>query len=75
MIYLKSILTQIWDFEMFPWQERNLRFKNVNVDRNPTCALPNVSLWRFSQTHKIGNIATIANFVFPYICSFLLYLH
>ena len=26
----------------------------------------------FSQTHKIG---IIANFVFPYICSFYLYLH
>ena len=29
----------------------------------------------FSQTHKIGNIGIIANFVFPEICSFLLYLH
>ena len=31
----------------------------------------------FSQMHKIGNIAIIAiiaNFVFPYICSFLHYL-
>ena len=28
----------------------------------------------FSQTHKIGNIDIIANFTFPYICSFLLYL-
>ena len=27
----------------------------------------------FSQTHKIDNIGTIANLVFPYICSFLLY--
>ena len=27
----------------------------------------------FSQTHKIGNIGIIANFVFPKICSFLLY--
>ena len=26
----------------------------------------------FSQTHKVGNVGTIANFVFPYICSFLL---
>ena len=26
----------------------------------------------FSQTHKIDNIGIIANFVFPYICSFLL---
>ena len=25
--------------------------------------------------HKIGNIAIIVNFVFPYICSFLCYLH
>ena len=30
---------------------------------------------RFSQTHTVGNIAVIAIFVFPYICSFLLYLH
>ena len=30
---------------------------------------------RFSQTHKIGNIGIIANFVFLDICSFLLYLH
>ena len=29
----------------------------------------------FSQTHKIGNIGIISNFLFPYICSFLLYLH
>ena len=29
----------------------------------------------FSQTHKIGNIGTIANFVFPYVCSFPLYLY
>ena len=29
----------------------------------------------FSQTAKIGNIAIIANFVFKYICSFLLYLY
>ena len=28
----------------------------------------------FSQTHKIGNIAIIANFVFPQTSSFLLYL-
>ena len=27
---------------------------------------------RFSQKHKIGNIGIIANFAFPYICSFLL---
>ena len=26
-----------------------------------------------SQTHKFGNIGLIANCVFPYICSFLLY--
>ena len=24
----------------------------------------------FSQAHKIGNIAIVANFVFPYICKF-----
>ena len=29
----------------------------------------------FLQTHKIGNIGIIANTVFRYICSFLLYLH
>ena len=29
----------------------------------------------FSQTHKMGNIGIIANFVFTEICSFLLYLH
>ena len=32
----------------------------------------------FSQTHKIGNINIIniiANFLFLFICSFLLYLH
>ena len=29
----------------------------------------------FSQTHKVGNVGIIANFVFPYICGFLLYLH
>ena len=29
----------------------------------------------FSQTYKVGNVGIIANFVFPYICSFLLYLH
>ena len=29
----------------------------------------------FSQTHKIGKIAIIANFVFPYICSFHHCLH
>ena len=28
----------------------------------------------FSQRHQIGNINIIANFVFPYICSFLSYL-
>ena len=28
----------------------------------------------FSQTHKIGNIGIIANFVFTYICSSLPYL-
>ena len=27
----------------------------------------------FTQTHKIGNIGIIANFVFPHICSLLLY--
>ena len=27
----------------------------------------------FSQMHKIGNIGIIANVVFPYICTFLLY--
>ena len=29
----------------------------------------------FSQTHIGGNVGFIANFVFPYICSFLLYSH
>ena len=29
----------------------------------------------FSQTHKVGNVGIIANFVFPYIGNFLLYLH
>ena len=29
----------------------------------------------FSQTHKVGNVGIIANSVFPYICSFFLYLH
>ena len=28
----------------------------------------------FSQTHKVGNVGIIANFVFTHICSFLLYL-
>ena len=28
----------------------------------------------FSQSHKIGNAGIIANFVFPYICNFRLYL-
>ena len=30
---------------------------------------------RFSQTHKVGNIGIIADFVFLRICSFLPYLH
>ena len=29
----------------------------------------------FSKSYKIGNIGIIANFVFPYICSCLLYLY
>ena len=29
----------------------------------------------FSQMHKIGKIAIIANFVFPYICSFSDFVH
>ena len=29
----------------------------------------------FSQTHTIGNFDTIANLMFPYICSFFLYLY
>ena len=29
----------------------------------------------YSQMHKIGNIGMIVNFVIPYICSFLIYLH
>ena len=29
----------------------------------------------FSQTHKDDNVGIVVNFVFPYICSFLLYLH
>ena len=29
----------------------------------------------FSQTHKIGNCGIITNFVFPYICNLLHYLH
>ena len=29
----------------------------------------------FSQIHKIGKIGIIPDFVFPYICNFLLYLH
>ena len=41
--------------------------------RPPTMNLPLLS--GFSRTHKIANIGIIANFVFLYICSFLLYLH
>ena len=29
----------------------------------------------FPQVHEVGNVGIIANFVLPYICSFLLYLH
>ena len=29
----------------------------------------------FSHTHKVGNNGINANFVFPYICGFLLYLY
>ena len=29
----------------------------------------------FSQAHKVGNVGVIANFIFLYISSFLLYLH
>ena len=29
---------------------------------------------RFSQSHKVGNVGIIANFVLPYICSLLLFL-
>ena len=30
---------------------------------------------RFSETNKVSNVGIIANFVFPCICSFYLYLH
>ena len=33
------------------------------------------AIWGFHTTHKITNIGIIANFVFPYIYSFLLYLY
>ena len=29
----------------------------------------------FTNTHRIGNIGILANFLFRYICSFLLYFH
>ena len=29
----------------------------------------------FSETHKVGNVGIVANFVFPYICSFHVYLY
>ena len=28
----------------------------------------------FSQSHKVGNVVIIVNFMLPYICNFLLYL-
>ena len=31
--------------------------------------------WVLSQTHKVGNIGTVAKFVFQYICSVFHYLH
>ena len=42
------------------------------MDKKTSLAWAN---WVFLQTHKIANIAIIANFVFLYICSFLCYLH
>ena len=47
-----------------------------NAFSNPTSTLLEFTFhqnsWsNFSQTHKVGNIGIIANFVFLYICSFV----
>ena len=50
---------------------------NKNFKTYPKTEFPARVVWysSFSQLHKIGNVDIIANFVFPYVCSFLLYLH
>ena len=48
---------------------------NDTFSCNCNCLLMWLILSGFSQTHKIGNIGIIANFVSPYIYSFLPYLH
>ena len=55
-----------------------IRFEISILERERICLFPvtlKLSQSGFSQTLKIGNIGIIANFVFPYICSFLPYLH
>ena len=61
-------------FTVIPWNAKNrLNVKLVSWRIELKTARTYVQSG-FSQTHKIGNITIFANFVFPYICSFLLYL-
>ena len=57
---------------MMTGTEKGTGTRNLRQGQEPG---PIVSYSSFSQLHKIGNVGIIANFVFPYICSFLLYLH
>ena len=70
----------------FPWSLERchskvssaLSFRNKTWNENRSGSVGRLlELWQssFSQLHKIGNVGIIANFVFPYVCSFLLYLH
>ena len=45
------------------------------MDRKFWSVETSVNQSSFVQIHKIGNVGIIANFLFLYICNFLLYLH
>ena len=76
--YKLEIFIFIFRFDhlkVYPSKEFKLLVENFVFAVILLCTGRLLSRWSFSQTHKIGNIGIIANFVFRYACSFNPYLH
>ena len=72
MVFTVNLITVTYDFiylsdlskVLIPTTRITISVKHRSYSMLQSC---------FSPSHKIGNVGIIANFIFPYICSFLLY--
>ena len=65
-----------WNMSAFRWLAQKKWYGNYFHFQGTEWSIRTFACYLscFSQSHKVGNVGIIANFVFTYICSFLLYL-